>query len=123
MCPALISSGASCVSAHRVSQGSAASLVPEHSPTPLAAARGNGSRRKLIDPKEQWFSEATFRRPLTNRTAIILQLKEGRLWLSCRLSLFATQLQDVLPEVAPSVDRDEHRRHVTPQRRGEHHAS
>jgi hypothetical protein len=25
--------------------------------------------------------------------------------------------------VAPSVDRDEHRRHVTPQRRGEHHAS
>ena len=76
----------SCALAPRGSQGSAGSRVPEPSLAALAAARGNGSHRSLVDPKERRFSEATIRCPLTRRTAIVLQLEQGHLRLSCRFS-------------------------------------
>jgi hypothetical protein len=69
---------------------------------------------KLVDPKERGFREATLRRPLTRRAAIVLQLKQGQLRLSCRFSLLSTELQDFSPEVALTIDDDEFRRHVRP---------
>jgi len=49
---------------------------PRARPRTLTAARGNGSHRSLVDPKERWFSEATFHRPLTSRAAVLFQLEQ-----------------------------------------------
>jgi hypothetical protein len=75
---------------------------------------------KLIDPKEHGFSEATLRRPLTSRAAVVLQLKEGQLMLSRCFSLLTAKLEDVSPEVAFSVDDDEGGRHFRALKREQH---
>jgi hypothetical protein len=101
-------------SAHCGSLGSAISQGPRARPYTLAAARGIGSHRSLIDPKERWFTEATVCRPLTGRAAVVLQLEQGHLMLSRRFSLFAAKLQEVPPEVSLAVDDDRRGRHVKP---------
>ena len=100
----------------------AVSQVPEHGPAPLAAARGNGSHRSLIDPKEHGFCEAALNRPLTSRTAVVLELEEGQLRLSRSLSLFAAQFQDFFPGIALAIDDDECRRHLMAPTRAEYRA-
>jgi hypothetical protein len=75
---------------------------------------------KLIDPKEHGFSEATFRRPLASRAAVVLQLKKGQLMLSRCSALLAAKLQDVSPEVAFAVDDDEGGRHFRASKREQH---
>jgi hypothetical protein len=47
---------------------------PEPGGMPLAAARGCGSHRRLVEPKKLGFCIATLCRPLSSRTAALLQL-------------------------------------------------
>jgi hypothetical protein len=85
---------------------------PRARPTTLTAARGNGSHRSLVDPKEHRFSEAALNRPLTSRTAVVLELEEGQLRLSRSLSLFAAEFQDFFPRITLPINDDECRRHL-----------
>lgn len=48
---------------------------PQPGRLPLAAARGYGSHRWLVEPKKQGFCIAILGRPLTSRTAILSQLE------------------------------------------------
>lgn len=77
---------------------------PRARPYSLAAARGIGSHRRSVDPKEHWFREATFRRPPTSRTAVVLHLKQGQWALPRRFSLFPAELFQGISLV---VDDDE----------------
>jgi hypothetical protein len=95
---------------------------PRARPSTLTAARENGSHRSLVDPKEHGFSEAALNRPLTSRTAVVLELEEGQLRLSCSLSLFAPEFQDFFPGVALAIYDDARRRHLMAPSRAEHHA-
>jgi hypothetical protein len=84
---------------------------PRARPGTLPAARGNGSHQRLFAIKEQGFHVATLDRPLTSRTAILLEREQRELRLSCRFSLFASKLEDFFPSVALAIDHDEGRRH------------
>ena len=82
----------------RVSQSPA--LLPRRCPWERFAP-------KTIDPKEHRLSEATFRRPLTSRTTVVLQLEQGQLALPREFSLLPAKLQNVFPGIPLAVDDNE----------------
>jgi hypothetical protein len=65
---------------------------------------------RSIDFEERGLDVATICCPLSSRTAIVLQLKQSQLCLSCRFSLFTPELENVAPSVALAVDDDKRER-------------